>query len=109
MVNLLLPSTLLHMQLLLHTTISTLSIAFITRNIGYMLGACVSGLTFDRISKWVKVKEMQLIALTVIFALTSASIPWFQSVFLFLATWTLFGIAAGYFEAGWYNLPCLIQ
>ena len=93
---LLVSPSIVHLERLLESSVSALSAVFIARNLGYLAGAFVGGLTFDKLGH----AKMQFALLVgVFFAMTSVS-PWCYSVFDFTIAWTVFGMAAGYFETG---------
>ena len=92
---LIIPLTIVHLEILFENTVATLSLALISRSALYLLGCFLGGLLFDRVG-W---KELQL-SVTLLFRAVAIAVSPFFSVYWFIAVWSIFGLLMGYGETG---------
>lgn len=95
------PPTMLHLEALFNSSVSTVSLSILVRSSTYMVGCLLSGLLFDRVGR----REIQL-AVCLLLRMLLLGVCTFHTVGAYIASWGLFGIVLGYMEAGTY-LPCV--
>ena len=92
---LIIPPTIVHLEILFENTVAILSLALISRSALYLMGCFLGGLLFDRVG-W---KELQL-SVTLLFRAVAIAVSPFFSEYWFIAVWGIFGLLMGYGEIG---------
>ena len=93
---LLLPPTLIHLEVLFQTKLSILSLAILARTSCHLVGCFIGGSLIDRLGH----KEIQFLCCCIFRMIAIVIAPWFGSVVAFIIALAFFGFANGYTDAG---------